>query len=40
MDPLQERQLGMTRRRFFQAAAGGLSGALGTAALGSLLGAA
>jgi uncharacterized protein (DUF1501 family) len=37
MDPLQERGLDLTRRRFFQVAAGGLSGALGSAALGATL---
>ncbi|MFT5284267.1 MAG: hypothetical protein ACI8TQ_000423 [Planctomycetota bacterium] len=39
MDPFTERQLGLTRRRFFQAAAGGVTGALGSLALGSNLGA-
>ena len=39
MNPLQERHLDLTRRRFFRVAAGGLSGALGTVALGSALGA-
>ncbi len=33
---MDERKLGLTRRRFFGACAGGLSGALGTAALGSM----
>ena len=37
MDPLQERELELTRRRFFRKAAGGLSGALGTVALSSVL---
>lgn len=36
MNPFDERKLGMTRRRFFKNCAGGLSGALGTAALGNL----
>ena len=39
MHPFQERGLDLTRRRFFQLAAGGLSGALGGIALGSTLGA-
>ena len=39
MDPREERQLHLTRRRFFGAAAGGLSHVLGSMALGSLLGA-
>jgi len=38
MHPLDERRLDLTRRRFFQVAAGGLSGALGSVALGSSLG--
>ena len=37
MDPIDEQRLGITRRRFFRACAGGLSGAMGTAALSSLL---
>lgn len=38
MDPREERGLDLTRRRFFQRSAQGLCGALGSAALGSLLG--
>jgi hypothetical protein len=37
MHPIEERHLDLTRRRFFQACASGLSGALGTVALSSLL---
>ncbi|MCB9898008.1 MAG: DUF1501 domain-containing protein [Planctomycetes bacterium] len=40
MDPREERFLHLTRRRFFGSAARTLSGALGSMALGSLLGAA
>ena len=36
MDPLRERRLHLTRRRFLRTATSGLSGALGTLALGSL----
>jgi len=39
LNPIQERGLLLTRRRFFQVAAGGLSGAMGGVALGSTLGA-
>ena len=37
MHPIEERQLDLTRRRFFETCAAGVGGALGTAALGSLL---
>ncbi len=37
MDPREQRHLDLTRRRFFGACASGLSGALGTVALSSLL---
>jgi hypothetical protein len=40
MDPREERHLDLTRRGFFRRAARGVSGALGTAALSQLLGAA
>ena len=36
MNPLEQRGLGLTRRRFFELGATGLSGALGSIALGSL----
>ncbi|MFT4541173.1 MAG: hypothetical protein ACI841_002715 [Planctomycetota bacterium] len=36
-NPIEARQLELTRRRFFQGCAGGISGAMGAAALGSLL---
>ena len=38
MDPREERGLDLTRRRFFRSSASGVCGALGSMALGSLLG--
>jgi uncharacterized protein (DUF1501 family) len=37
VNPIERNELGMTRRRFFRTCAGGISGALGAAALGNLL---